>query len=51
MILAHRILLQPTPAQAAMFEQTCEVCRVAWNWALRRWEELYGYGRGFPLRE
>ena len=44
MILAHRILLQPTPAQARVCEQTCDVCRVAWNWALRRWGEMYGYG-------
>src|SRR5918995_2443960 len=36
-ILAHKIALDPTQAQAEHFARACGVARFAWNWGLARW--------------
>lgn len=38
MLLAHKIELVPTNAQAGYFARACGVARFAWNWALSEWE-------------
>ena len=44
MILAHKIALDPTPAQAVYFAKACGVARFAWNWALAEWQRQYKAG-------
>ena len=50
MILAHKIALDPTPAQAIYFARACGTARFAWNWALAMWQQQYAlwkeYGCG-----
>jgi putative transposase len=41
MILAHKIALDPTAAQAVYFARACGTSRFAWNWALARWKQEY----------
>ena len=40
-ILAHKIALDPTQAQAEYFAKACGVARFSWNWALARWQQEY----------
>lgn len=42
--LAHKIQLDPTPTQRQLLAQHCGACRVAYNWGLARWKELYEAG-------
>lgn len=44
MILAHRIQLDPTPAQREYFARACGVARFTWNWALAEWGRRYAAG-------
>ena len=44
MILAHRIRMYPTDAQAEYFVKACGVARFAYNWALAEWRRLYAAG-------
>jgi len=37
-LIAHKIALDPTQAQATYFAQGCGVARVAWNWSLAEWQ-------------
>ena len=37
-VIAHKIRLDPTDAQARLFEVWAEASRRAWNWALSEWE-------------
>jgi putative transposase len=41
MILAHKIALDPTLAQAEYFARAAGTARFAWNWALARWRQEY----------
>ena len=41
MILAHKIQLDPTYAQARDFRRACGVARYTWNWALEQMQEAY----------
>lgn len=43
-IVAHKIMLQPTAAQAAYLLRCCEMHRLAWNWALGEWNRQYDAG-------
>jgi putative transposase len=44
LILAHKIALDPTPAQRQYLARACGVARFAWNWGLARWNEIYEQG-------
>ena len=44
MILAHRIQLDPTVAQACYFVRACGTARFVWNQALAEWNRLYAAG-------
>ena len=44
MILAHRIQLDPTVAQACYFARACGTARFVYNWALAEWNRLYAAG-------
>jgi putative transposase len=41
MNLAHKIRLNPTTEQEALFRQFAGTARFTWNWALAEWNELY----------
>ena len=41
MRLAHRVRLDPTPAQQEYFRRACGVARFAYNWALAEWQRQY----------
>lgn len=41
MILAHKILLMPTPEQERYFVRACGVARFAYNWGLAEWNRQY----------
>jgi transposase len=45
MILAHRIRLAPTRAQAGYFVRACGVARFSYNWALVQWQEQCAKGK------
>lgn len=47
MILAHKIALDPTQAQAEYFARACGVARFGWNWALARWQQEYALWREY----
>ena len=47
MILAHKIALDPTQAQAEHFARACGVARFAWNWGLARWGQEYALWREY----
>ena len=47
MILAHKIALDPTQAQAEHFARACGVARFAWNWGLARWRQGYALWREY----
>jgi len=40
----HRIQLNPNNAQATYFAKACGISRLAYNWGLARWKELYAAG-------
>jgi len=44
MLLAHKIALAPTAAQAVYFAQASGTARFAWNWALAEWQRQYKEG-------
>jgi putative transposase len=44
MRLAHRVRLDPTPAQQEYFRHACGVARFAYNWALAEWQRQYAAG-------
>jgi len=44
MRLAHRVRLDPTPAQQEYFRRACGVARFAYNWALAEWQRQYAAG-------
>jgi putative transposase len=41
MTLAHRVPLDPTPAQQEYFRRACGVARFAYNWAFAEWQRQY----------
>ena len=41
MLIAHKIALDPTNAQATYFARACGTARVAYNWALAEWQRQY----------
>lgn len=41
MIIAHKIALDPSNAQATYFARACGVARFAYNWALAEWQRQY----------
>ena len=47
MILAHKIALDPTRAQAEYFARACGVARFAWNYALARWRQEHALWREY----
>lgn len=44
----HRIKLNPTKEQIDLFLLQCAAVRLAYNWALARWNELYEANRADP---
>jgi putative transposase len=44
MIVAHKIQLDPTVAQAKYFAQAAGTARFVWNWALDEWDRQYKDG-------
>jgi putative transposase len=48
---AHRIRLNPTPAQAAAFMRAAGVARFAWNWALCEYKRLKAAGEPVDWNE
>lgn len=44
MLVAHKIALDPTPAQARYFAKASGTARFAWNWALAEWKRQYPAG-------
>lgn len=44
MLLAHKIALDPTQAQALYFARASGTARFAWNWALAEWQRQYEDG-------
>ena len=44
MITAHKIALNPNPAQASYFARACGTARFAYNWALAAWNRQYKAG-------
>lgn len=47
MLLAHKIVLDPTAAQRLYFARAAGTARLAWNWALRRWQQEYALKREY----
>ena len=47
MILAHKVALDPTKAQAEYFARAAGVARFAWNWSLARWRQEYALWREY----
>ena len=45
MIRAHKIRLNPTPAQANYFASAAGTSRFVWNWALAEWNRQFEAGR------
>ena len=45
MLLAHRILLDATPAQCDYFTRAAGAARRVWNWALAEWQRQAELGR------
>jgi putative transposase len=45
MMLAHRIRLDPTPAQRDYFARAAGTARRVWNWALAEWQRLASEGK------
>lgn len=45
MLLAHRIRLDPTPAQCDYFARAAGAARRVWNWALAEWQRQAELGR------
>ncbi len=45
MLLAHRIRLEPTPAQRDYFARAAGTARRVWNWALAEWNRLAASGQ------
>lgn len=46
----HRIRLDPTPAQDALFAQCAGIARFSWNWALAEWRRAYAARKEDPSR-
>lgn len=44
MMRSHKIRLNPTQSQSEFLERCCHANRFAFNWALARWNEIYGQG-------
>ena len=44
MITAHKIVLDPNPAQENYFARACGTARFAYNWALAEWNRQYQAG-------
>jgi len=44
MITAHKIVLDPNPAQENYFARACGTARFAYNWALAEWNRQYKAG-------
>jgi putative transposase len=44
MITAHKIVLDPNPAQENYFARACGTARFAYNWALAEWNREYKAG-------
>ena len=44
MITAHKIVLDPNPAQENYFARACGTARFAYNWALAEWNRQYESG-------
>ena len=44
MIRAHKIRMNPTPAQANYFARAAGTSRFVWNWALAEWNRQYAAG-------
>lgn len=54
MKLAHKIVLDPTPAQAQFFVCAAGTARFVWNWALAQWHTQYEAGQkpnGYALKK
>ncbi|MBI3302766.1 MAG: IS200/IS605 family element transposase accessory protein TnpB [Deltaproteobacteria bacterium] len=54
MKLAHKITLDPTPAQAQFFARAAGTARFVWNWALAQWTTQYRAGtkpNGYALKK
>lgn len=47
---AHRFRLDPTAEQEAYFRRACGVRRMAYNWALERWNQQYAEHRTDPKK-
>lgn len=45
MLIAHRIELAATPAQADYFRRACGTARFVWNWALAEWQRQRALGQ------
>ena len=43
-LIAHRIELAATPAQADYFRRACGTARFVWNWALAQWQRQRSLG-------
>ena len=48
MLIAHRIALDPTNAQATYFARAAGTARFAWNWALGEWQRQHQARRADP---
>lgn len=44
MILASKIRIEPTEAQALVFRKACGTARYTYNWALDKWKEMKSQG-------
>jgi putative transposase len=44
MLLAHKIALDQTPAQAVHFRRACGTARYAYNWGVDEWRRMYKAG-------
>lgn len=49
MIKAHKIRLNPTPAQAAYFRKAAGTARFVFNWALSQWQERRAAGESVSV--
>jgi transposase len=49
MIKAHKIRLNPTPAQVAYFRKAAGTARFVFNWALSRWQERRASGESVSV--
>ncbi|KGF78210.1 transposase, partial [Massilia sp. JS1662] len=45
MLLAHRIRIDPTPAQRDYFARAAGTARRVWNWALAEWNRALASGQ------